>query len=207
MKLIQLAIKHCKKIVSMLLIMLILLAPGKAFADNSYKIDIDVKENLLKQAEVVTWDKFDKIMYRGSRFIVVDYKTGVFWIAERHMGGKHADIETIDKQSTENRDLIKQEYNWKHRPVLIVFEDGKVYCASSFIVDHAGVDEEPYLKVLDKRSHGYGKGENYDKIKNNGQEGHNCIHVRGAKNHYNNKTSEEHQKNIDFLIKERSRLK
>ena len=39
----------------------------------------------------------------------------------------------------------------------------------------------------------------FDKIKNNGQDCHNCIHVRGCKNHYNGKESSKHQKNIDYL--------
>lgn len=208
MKLIRIALKYCKKVVCVLLIILMLVTPGKVFADNGYRIDTNTKESLLQQAQVVDWKEFDKVMYMGSRFIVVDYKTGVFWIAERHMGGSHADIECVDKQSTENRNLVKHDdNNWKTRPVLIVFEDGRVYCASSFVVDHAGVDDEPFLKVIDKRSHGYGRGENYDKIKGNNQSGHNCVHVRGSKNHYNNKVSEAHQKNIDTLIKERSRLR
>ena len=39
MKLIRLAIKHCKKIVSVLLIMLVLIAPAKSFASQDYKIN------------------------------------------------------------------------------------------------------------------------------------------------------------------------
>ena len=209
MKLITIALKYCKKMICILLIMLLILAPGKAFANDNYKIDEYTKESLLKQAQVVDWKEFDRIMHIGSRFIVVDYRTGVFWIAERHMGGYHADIETIDEKSTINKNsLIRDSENWKHRPVLIVFEDGRVYCASTFIVDHCGRDDQPYLqKNTPNCSGGYGTNTNYDKIKKNGQDGHNCIHVRKCRNHYDGKESRKHQDNIDYLEKEKSRLK
>lgn len=208
MKLISIALRYCKKIVCVLLIMLLVMAPGKAFADTSHKVDEVTKENLLKQAQVVNWNEFDSIMYRGSRFIVVDYKTGVYWVAERHMGANHADIECVDKESYNNFCEIKNDgEGWKHRPVLIVFEDGRVYCASSFVCDHAGRDDKPFLQTVDDRSHGYGRGENYDKIKGNGQNGHNCIHVKKSTNHFNGKVNEKHQANIKYLENEKNKLK
>ena len=45
MKLIRLAIKHCKKIVSVLLIMFVLITPGKGFAGEDYKTLIIVTAN------------------------------------------------------------------------------------------------------------------------------------------------------------------
>ena len=125
------------------------------------------------------------------------------------MGGYHADVETINKESSDNKNSLKYDSeNWKHRPVLIVFEDGRVYAASSFIVDHCGRDDAPYLqKNTPNCSGGYGTNTNYDKIKNNGQDGHNCIHVRKSRNHYNKKESQKHQSNIDYLQREKRRLK
>jgi hypothetical protein len=205
MKLINIALRYCKKVVCILLIVLALLAPGKSFAD-SQKVDIETRESLLKQAQIVNWNEMDRIMYMGSRFIVVDYKTGTFWIMERYMGGYHADVETINKESSDNKNSLKYDSeNWKHRPVLVVMEDGRVYAASSFVLDHAGRDDKPFLKVVDDRSRGYGRGENYDKIKNNGMDGHICIHVRGSKNHFDGKESQKHQSNIDYLEKEKNK--
>ena len=208
MKLISIALKYCKKVVCILLIILVLLTPGKSFAD-SQRVDQETRESLLKQAQIVNWNEMDRIMYMGSRFIVVDYKTGTFWIMERHMGGYHADVETINKESSDNKNTLKYDSeNWKHRPVLIVFEDGRVYAASSFIVDHCGRDDAPYLKKNTPNcSGGYGTNTNYDKIKNNAQDGHNCIHVRKSRNHYNKKESKKHQDNIDYLQREKKRLK
>lgn len=207
MKLIQIALKYCKKVVCILLIILMMFnTVGFTKNENKYTIDEATKIELLNKSEIVTWDKFDKIMSIGSRFIVVDYYTGSYFVCERHMGGLHADIETIDKEATKSlRSIYKDRENWKHRPVLIIMENGKVYAASSFVLDHAGRDDKPFLKVVDDRSRGYGRGENYDKIKNNDLNGHICIHVRGSKNHYDGKESPKHQRNIDYLEKEKNK--
>lgn len=207
MKLIQIALKYCKKVVCILLIILMMFnTAGFTKNENKYTIDESTKIELLNKSEIVTWDKFDKIMSIGSRFIVVDYYTGSYFVCERHMGGLHADIETIDKEATKSlRSIYKDRENWKHRPVLVIMEDGKVYAASSFVLDHAGRDDKPFLKVVDDRSRGYGRGENYDKIKNNDLNGHICLHVRGCKNHFDGKESPKHQKNIDYLEKEKNK--
>ena len=81
----------------------------------------------------------------GSRFIIIDYYTGSYFVCERHMGGLHADVETIDKEATKSlRSVYKDRENWKYRPVQIVMEDGKVYAASCFVVDHCGRDDKPF---------------------------------------------------------------
>ncbi len=198
MKLINIALKYCKKTVSILLIILILVVPmintNKSYAQENtsykitqnisiekYQIDKTMINKLLKKAQVTDWENFQDVMKIGSRFIVVDYYTGYYWVAERWMGANHADIETIDKDATNSlKRVYKDREHWKKRPVLIVFEDGSVYCASSFVIFHAGLDNEEYLKTVNNRSFGYGRGENYDHVKGNGADGHNCIHVRGC---------------------------
>ena len=153
MKVIQLAIKYCKKTICILLIVVVMLSSSGFINNKDYTIDEPTKIELLDQAKVIEWNDFDKIMYLGSRFIVIDYYTGTYFVCERHMGGLHADIETIDKKATESlKSIYKDRDNWKHRPVLIAFEDGSVYCASSFIVGHAGRDDKPFLKIIDNIS-------------------------------------------------------
>lgn len=207
MFILKLVIKYCKKAICIMIIFLMLITCS-GFKSNDYTIEENDKINLLNQAQIIQWDEFDKILGIGSRFIMVDYQTGKYIVCERHMGGLHADVETIDKKAT---GVLKSMYNdrgqWKHRPVLIVLEDGSVYCASSFIVGHAGRDDCKFLEIVDNRSNGYGRGENYDYIKQNGLDGHICIHVRNSKNHFDRKTSEVHQRNIDYLDKEKSKLK
>src|SRR5699024_8381468 len=99
----QIALKYCKKVVCILLIILMMFnTVGFTKNENKYTIDEATKIELLNKSEIVTWDKFDKIMSIGSRFIVVDYYTGSYFVCERHMGGLHADIETIDKEATKS---------------------------------------------------------------------------------------------------------
>lgn len=224
MKLISIALKYCKKTVSILLILLILVVPmmntSKSYAkentsykitenisNEKYQIDREMINELLKKSQVTDWENFQDVMRIGCRFIVVDYYTGYYWVAERWMGANHADIETIDKDATKSlKRVYKDREHWKKRPVLIVFEDGSVYCASSFVIFHAGLDNKDYLKIINNRSCGYGRGENYDHVKGNGADGHNCIHVRGCTNHFDGKINHEHQSNIDFLEKEKAKL-
>ena len=56
MKLINLAIKYCKKIVSILLIMLVLIVPGKSFANNEYRIDDYQRNEIIKQSQMIDWN-------------------------------------------------------------------------------------------------------------------------------------------------------
>ncbi|MGL5718047.1 MAG: hypothetical protein ACRCX2_33900 [Paraclostridium sp.] len=234
MKLIILSLKYCKKAICVLLILLTLASPYTSYANSNYqninknvqcssmvpdtldifetgdgrKVNREEIDILLKKAQIVEWKSFDNVMTEGRRFVVVDYATGRFWVAERTFGGNHADIETIDKESTDNLNKCKHDHsNWRYRAVLIIFEDGSVYAASSFIVFHAGVDgKPPYPNEVHFRSSGYGYGYNLDKIPNNGASGHNCIHVRNSTNHFDGKINQEHQKNIDFLEKQQKEL-
>lgn len=202
----KMIIKFCKKAVCIVLIFFMLISCS-GFKANDYTIGESDKMNLLNQAQVVQWGDFDKILGIGTRFIMVDYQTGKYVVCERHMGGLHADVEPIDEKAT---GVLKSMYNdreqWKHRPVLIILEDGSVYCASSFIVGHAGRDDSRFLEIVDNRSNGYGRGENYDYIKN-GLDGHICVHVENSKNHFDGKISEPHQNNIKYLKNEKSKLK
>lgn len=223
MKSIQLIVKHLKRVMATTLIFLLLISCNysndKSYAlenENQikteqsleeYQISKEVKENLLKKAQVVNWEQFDHIMKEGREFVVIDYYTGYYWACIRWMGGSHADVETVDKAATKSlRRVNNDRDNWKRRPVLIVFEDGSVYCASSFVVDHAGRDDKPFLANVDNRSRGYGSGQNLDKIKGNDADGHYCVHVRKSVNHFDGKVNKEHQANIDYLENEKDRL-
>jgi len=205
-KLIQLAIKYCKKIISLLLIILMLSVPTKSFAADDYKINDYQRNELIKQAQVVDWKSFDNMFGYDENIIIIDYYSGRYFVTSRMGGANHADIEPVDIQSTENMNKALSNGMGKRRPVIILFDDGRSFLASSFMVGHAGVDSEPYLKVVDKRSNGYGKGENYDSVKGNGLDGHICLFVNGCLNHYDGKKNYNHEENLKFLkeVKERA---
>lgn len=201
MKLINIAIKHCKKIVSLFLIMLMIVtSQSLIFANSEYKIDDLQRNELIKQSEVINWRKFDGMLDKENNFVIIDYYTGYYFVCKRMGGGSHADIEPINKESNNNiKKIMDSGRGGKRRPVIILLENGKCFLGSSFMVGHAGVDSEPFLKVLPQRSNGYGKGENYDSVKGNGMDGHICLFVEGCKNHFDGKENKSHNKNLDFL--------
>lgn len=199
MKIIQIALRYCKKIVSLLLIIL-MLSTSVVFASGDYRIDDFQREELIKQAQVVDWKDFDSILGYEENIIIIDYYSGRYFVVSRMGGCNHADVEPIDMQSTENmQKAVKDGMNKTRRPVIILFEDGRSFLASSFMVGHAGNDDEPYGKELEKRSNGYGKGINYDYIKNNGLDGHICLFVNKCLNHYDGKKNILHEDNLKFL--------
>ena len=226
MKLIYLAIKHYKKIISVLLICLLLTSNisnvyGQIYSKDvddkikietniitEYKITDSMKQDLLRKSKVTTQSDFASKLKHGDKFILVDYHTNKYMVYKKTMGNDfcHADIEPIDKEVTK---IVKSMYNdrdyWRTRPVLAVLENGEVYCCSCYIVEHAGRDDAESLKYTTNRSRGYGDGQNLDTIKNN-MDGHNCLHVRKSLNHFNRKINKAHQANIDFLESEKEKL-
>ena len=61
---------------------------------------------------------------------------------------------------------------------------------------HAGVDSQPANKILNKRSQGYGRGYNLDKIKNNGMDGVFDVHFLNSRTHGTNRVDANHQKAV-----------
>ncbi|MGL5718454.1 MAG: hypothetical protein ACRCX2_35950 [Paraclostridium sp.] len=227
MELIILSIKYAKRIVSILLILTMIASGGTITHGQTYqnyttrtsieicmqmdnnKITNDMKFDLLSKSKVISQDEFAKKLKHGDKFIMIDYHTNKYMVYKHTLGNDkcHADIEPIDYEVTE---IVKSMYedreHWRTRPVLVVTENGEVYCCSCYIVEHAGRDDVEPLKNTKDRSRDYGEGENLDTIKN-GMDGHNCLHVRNSRNHFNNKVNKAHQKQIDYLENVKSKLK
>lgn len=200
MKLIQIAIKHCKKVISLLLILIILVVPNKSFAGENYKINDAQRNELLKQSQVVDWKDFNDMFNYDENIIIIDYYSGRYFVVTRMGGGNHADVEPVDAQSTAiMQQAASDGMGKKRRPVIVLFEDGRSFLASSFMFGHAGVDSEPFGKIVENRSGKYGKGENYDSVKNNDLDGHICLFVEKCLNHYDGKQNVMHETNLQFL--------
>lgn len=170
-------------------------------ANNDYRIDKSQIETLVDKARVVEWEEANKIL-RGNNedFVVVDYYTGNYFTGVRTGGSNHADIETADKESTmQLKEASGQQFSWNRRPVLIILKDGTVLIASIHTMAHAGLDNKPFKEVVNNRSANYGKGVNYDKVKNNNMDGHICLHFKGSKTHVKNKVDTKHQENIRII--------
>ena len=61
---------------------------------------------------------------------------------------------------------------------------------------HAGLDSVAGGVVTNDRSGGYGRGTNFDYVKNNGIDGHFDIHFAGSTRHMDGKQDPDHQKMI-----------
>lgn len=138
--------------------------------------------------------------------IVEDYATKIKFKVRRTMGANHAELETISPEDTAIMTTIWGKFSWTQRPVLIHLGD-RVFAASMSAMPHAGVDEAPFLAIVDSRSEGYGRGENLDAIKGNGMSGHMDLHFFNSTRHKDGLPDLKHQENIKFLMKELGYIK
>ncbi|WP_051489104.1 hypothetical protein [Peptoclostridium acidaminophilum] len=134
-----------------------------------------------------------KLVKQSDILKVKDFNTGKIFTIVIEGGTNHADIEPL---TTEDAEIIKElwggSYNWSRRPV-IVFAGSEAIAASMNGMPHAGVDDQPHKAITANRSAGYGRGINYDMIKNNGVDGHFCLHFKNSMLHVNGKVDSAHQ--------------
>ncbi len=149
------------------------------------------------QSLLVPWfDQAENIFKKGSIAIVTDINTGITFSIKRICGYNHADVETLTAEDTKK--LLKiygGQWSWGRRAI-IVNVNGREMAASMAAMPHAGRDDEPYGKVIDNRSGGYGRGQNLDGVKNNNMSGVIDIHFYKSKTHGTNSIDNKHQKMV-----------
>lgn len=134
-----------------------------------------------------------KLVKQSDILKVKDFNTGKVFSIVVEGGTNHADIEPLTQEDAAIiKDLWGGSYNWSRRPV-IVFAGGQAIAASMNGMPHAGLDDQPYKVIAVNRSAGYGRGINYDMIKNNGVDGHFCLHFKNSMLHKNGKVDPAHQ--------------
>lgn len=138
------------------------------------------------------WTSVNNIFAIGSTAKVIDLNTKKSFYVIRTFGHNHADVEAKTLNDTKIIKEIWGGWSWERRPV-IVEVNGRRIAASMTAMPHAGVDSAPALKVVDNRSGGYGTGENLDKIKENGMDGHIDIHFLNSTRHKDGAVDKEHQ--------------
>ena len=142
------------------------------------------------------WKEANKVFSIGTTAKVTDVGTGKSFKIVRTYGGNHADCEAA---TLEDSKIIKSiwggSWSWSRRPIIIEI-DGRRLAASMAAMPHAGVDSQPANKILDKRSQGYGRGYNLDKVKNNGMDGVFDVHFLNSRTHGTNKVDANHQKAV-----------
>ena len=146
------------------------------------------------------WDVVKQNLINHPELKIIDFETGVSWNVvvgnENILGSLHADVEPKTIKDFETAMKIWGNYSWSPRAVLVYMPNGKVIAASMHNMPHAGVEEEPYLKIVNNRTNGYGTGRNRDFVKNNGMSGHVCLHFYGSKSHRTKTEVPEHQDKV-----------
>jgi len=145
----------------------------------------------------IHWNSIKSRLVGNPQLNIVDFQTGISWNVivgnENILGSLHADVEPKSLQDNARAIEIWEGFSWEARPVLVCIPDGELVAASIHNMPHAGIEEEPYLKIVKNRTAGYGKGANRDYVKNNGMSGHVCLHFLGSKSHKTKKEILQHQ--------------
>ncbi|NLI60429.1 MAG: peptidoglycan-binding protein [Clostridiales bacterium] len=117
-------------------------------------------------------DWFSKGQYlfpRGDVAKVTDLYTGKSFMMKRTGGTNHADSEPVSTSDAEAIKSIWGGWSWDRRPVIV--EAGGVRIAASM----------------------HGMPHAYDRVPNNGMDGHVCIHFYKSRTHIRNKEDADHQ--------------
>lgn len=161
--------------------------------------EVPKKEDVVKIETINWWSEANKVFARGIIAQVEDVYSGKKFMIKRTTGTNHADCETLTKEDTKIMKEIWGGYTWERRPIVLEI-NGRKLAASMAGMPHAGIDSAPALAVINKRSGGYGKGQNLDFIKDNEMNGVFDVHFPGSTRHMDRKAKAvvdpEHQKAI-----------
>ncbi|WP_129595675.1 peptidoglycan-binding domain-containing protein [Anaerophilus nitritogenes] len=141
----------------------------------------------------------NKIINRGDILTIKDYQTGESFKVKVTAGTNHADVETLTIEDTNIMKRIWGGFNWSRRPVL-VYVNNRMIAASMTSMPHAGVDSQPFGKIVANRSGGYGTGYNFDAVKRNGMDGHVDLHFKNSTRHKDHKPDPQHQNAIKMIV-------
>ncbi|MBS3994227.1 MAG: peptidoglycan-binding protein [Alkaliphilus sp.] len=133
-----------------------------------------------------------KIINRQDILVIEDVDTGKSFKVKVTAGTNHADCEALSIEDTEIMKDIWGGFSWDRRAVL-VHKDDSVIAASMTNMPHAGVESKPGGETVSNRSGGFGRGYNFDFIKNNGMDGHVDLHFKNSRTHGSNRIDDQHQ--------------
>lgn len=125
--------------------------------------------------EITTGEILDLISPKVDTYTVVDLETGKTFDCVRYGGNKHLDSEPKTAADAETISSLENN-SWNRRAIAVYFE-GEFYAASMHTMPH-------------------GNGH----VKDNGYNGHFCIHVLESKTHGSNRVCELHQGRIQEAI-------
>ena len=135
--------------------------------------------NFTYTTEKLDWFKGGaNVIPRGATFTVKDVKTGGTFQCKRLYGASHMDTEPLNAEATATiKKLYGGSWSWNRRAILVLYK-GHVYAASMNGMPHGNCS-----------------------IKNNGFDGHFCIHFTGSMTHESKKVDPAHQKAVKQALK------
>lgn len=128
-------------------------------------------ESVKGRVELIEWAAVHPLIPRGAHYDLIDVRTGVTWEEQRRGGSNHIDSEPVTADDTAKmKSVYNGKWAWTRRPVWVVFKD-RVFAAS-----------------INGMPHGY-----ETIAKENGFDGHHCIHFLHSRTHGTNKQCPLHQ--------------
>lgn len=149
------------------------------------------------QNYLVPWfTEASNVLAIGTVAEIYDIGTGKTFRIKRTYGHNHADVEPLtQKDTTVMKSVFGGKWTWDRRPVIVTVGNRKM-AASLAGMPHAGVDSQPANRVVSSRSGGYGRGMNYDAVKDNNVCGHFDLHFLGSRTHGTNRVDARHQEMV-----------
>ncbi|KXG77883.1 hypothetical protein AN619_03370 [Thermotalea metallivorans] len=141
------------------------------------------------------WSQVSKMIQRNDVLKIEDVETGKTFRVMVTAGTNHADVEPLTKEDTSVIKDIWGGFRWDRRPVLVYAGD-RVIAGSMTAMPHAGVDGLPGGQTVSNRSGGYGRGYNFDFVKDNGMDGHIDLHFKNSLRHKDDKQDPKHQQAV-----------
>jgi LysM repeat protein len=138
------------------------------------------------------WTEASKVFSVGTVAKVIDVHTGKSFNVKRTYGHNHADCEALTSKDSAIIKDIWGGWSWDRRPVIVQVGDTRI-AASMAGMPHAGLDNYSALRTVSSRSGGFGRGLNYDAVKDNGMNGHFDIHFLNSKTHGTGRVDAQHQ--------------
>ena len=121
------------------------------------------------KTEKLTWFGHENTIPKGAKVVIKDCLTGKTFNAVRWSGVNHMDTEPATREDTAvMKEICGGSWSWRRRPILVKY-NGHVYAAS-----------------MNGMPHG-------TSTRDNGFDGHFCIHFTFSRTHESNRVDEDHQ--------------
>lgn len=149
------------------------------YGDNDIKVTAAERVGITGKVTKPKWDDIkDSSFKKGTRFTIIDVKTGLSFKCYRWSGYWHSDSTPVSKEDTATmKKIYGGSWSWSRRAIWVVV-GGKTYAAS--------MNGMPHMQ---------------DPNSNDNFPGHFCVHFYQSKVHQSGKQDPAHQSAVDYAYK------